>query len=282
MSKPNELHLSDSSKFKHLDPSISHYPSVTSTMDKGWSLLKESVPEQDSFQGKIIVADKQTKGRGRHGNQWSSPEGGIWSSILFSLPEAPSYLFPHLTVAGAISIVRTIKSMTDVQAQIRWPNDVVVLNDDDQNRNRWLKLAGVLVESKQTGSKNIPTAVMGMGINLNISEDQFPSELREEATSLSILTEGTLSKEIFLNNLFVELDDLMDSFLKHDLEEISKEWEQFSAILNRRVRTWMDGDTIEGTIESLSIKEGITLRMDKGGFKILKPAHVQKLRLLEP
>lgn len=274
------LKLPDSPEFRILQYPIHHYSSVSSTMDQAWKLGRKKELPGNKHHSILLIADTQEKGRGRHGRKWSSPEGGIWTSLFLSLPNQSPELFPHLTIAGALAIARTSKTKSQIQPRIRWPNDVVLRNSDQDANKQWLKYAGVLVESKQVGNRNIPAIVMGMGINVNIRREEMPPDIQQEATSLSEYTNKKWNIKQLYQEVLIQLDQLLVSFQRRNLHKISKEWEQYSAVLNKHVRIWTSNERYQGTVKSLSIEEGITIQLERGGFKILQPAHVQKLRLI--
>jgi BirA family biotin operon repressor/biotin-[acetyl-CoA-carboxylase] ligase len=118
--------------------------------------------------GTVVVASKQTAGRGRTGRTWSSPAGAalLCSAILRPL-EAHHALLP---LAVPLAVCDAAETLAPVKCQVKWPNDV------------WLserKLGGVLIEARPPG-----WAVIGVGLNLSIPDDEFPDDLRWPATSL--------------------------------------------------------------------------------------------------
>lgn len=106
-------------------------------------------------EGTVVVARRQTSGRGRHGRNWVSPEGGLYMSFLLRPP--PSALLRTLTVAASLAVVRGIKAATGLDALIRWPNDVMIGGK---------KLAGVIAESNYVGQR-VSFVVVGIGVNCN-------------------------------------------------------------------------------------------------------------------
>lgn len=136
----------------------------------------------DFSEGTIILAKQQTKGRGKPGNVWFSPLGGLYFSIILK-PKKDINDLLYITKAVAQVIVSVI-SFYGVSAKIKMPNDVLIDNK---------KIAGILIE------KIKEVLIIGIGINLNIKE--FPKELN--ATSLNLLL-----------NQAVDCDEFLDKFLK--------------------------------------------------------------------
>ncbi|HUD70592.1 MAG TPA: biotin--[acetyl-CoA-carboxylase] ligase [Dongiaceae bacterium] len=120
--------------------------------------------------GLVVTADEQTTGRGRRGNEWFAPPG---SCLLYSVllrPFAPDgdTLLP---LAVPVAVCEAAEAVAPVRCQVKWPNDVWV---DER------KVAGVLVEARPEEG----WAVIGVGLNVAIPQDEFPPELRETAASV--------------------------------------------------------------------------------------------------
>ncbi len=143
-----------------------HLPIISSTND----FLRENA--EKFTHGTVVVADVQTKGRGRNNRNWSSPEGGLWFSILFKprKPIKPSFFTKVASVA-----VHQVLNELGISNSIKWPNDVYVGNK---------KLCGILTEVIFEGE--IPKAIIcGIGINVN---NEIPQELVDKAISLYQVT----------------------------------------------------------------------------------------------
>ena len=154
------------------NPHIEFHTEVSSTNDIAIAHAKTG----DTKEGTLIIADHQTAGRGRYGRTWQAPPGKcILASIVFRhrLKQDQVYL-PNLV--GALSIVQGIRTITGLVARIKHPNDV---------RIEKKKVAGVLTELEYD-QHHKPFFVLGFGVNVNISMEEFPPTLRETATSLQI------------------------------------------------------------------------------------------------
>jgi BirA family biotin operon repressor/biotin-[acetyl-CoA-carboxylase] ligase len=141
-----------------------HYERIGSTNDRARELA-----EQGAESGTIVTADEQTAGRGRRGRRWAAPPGKalLSSTILRPLPAERHALLP---LAVAVAVCAAAEELAPVRCQIKWPNDV------------WLrerKLAGILIEARPPH-----WAVIGVGLNLAIPDDDFPPDLTWPATSL--------------------------------------------------------------------------------------------------
>ena len=164
------------------NPHIEFHTEVSSTNDIAIAHAKTG----DTKEGTLIIADHQTAGRGRYGRTWQAPPGKcILASIVFRhrLKQDQVYL-PNLV--GALSIAQGIRTITGLVARIKHPNDV---------RIEKKKVAGVLTELEYD-QYHQPFFVLGFGVNVNISMEEFPPTLRETATSLQIAASEKGNTEI--------------------------------------------------------------------------------------
>jgi BirA family biotin operon repressor/biotin-[acetyl-CoA-carboxylase] ligase len=163
----------------------------TSTNDE---ILQRTTNE--TKEGLIVFAEHQTAGRGQHGKRWESVPGkGLWFSILLR-PKIDIDKSARLTTWAAETIAATIQQEFSLPATIKSPNDVYV---DGR------KVAGVLVEMR--AQKNAPhIGILGIGVNLNQTADDFPAELRATAGSLAMAAGRPLDRHLFAIALLRNLD----------------------------------------------------------------------------
>ena len=152
----------------------------------------------------IIIANEQTKGKGRFNRKWLSAKGGIYLSIL--LKEENIEKTKYLTFIAAISVVRAIEKIAKIKTKIKWPNDVHI------NKK---KLCGILTESILG---NINYVVVGVGINVN--QEKFPKEIRDIAISLKIYLKKEIDKEKILGQFLKEFILLYDKYMYKKYNEI--------------------------------------------------------------
>ena len=149
-------------------------PSCTSTND----LLKTM---EDAPDGMILVTGCQTGGRGRMGRRFSSPEGGVYLSILLR-PEVEPQKLLHLTAMSAVAMRRAVFDCCGVAAELKWVNDLIAGGK---------KFCGILTE--WVGTDRV---IIGIGVNCNTVPDDFPPEVRPMATSLRELTGGPVDPNV--------------------------------------------------------------------------------------
>jgi BirA family biotin operon repressor/biotin-[acetyl-CoA-carboxylase] ligase len=142
-----------------------HFRLTDSTNERAKELAKADAPG-----GLVVTADEQTAGRGRRGNAWFAPPG---SCLLYSALARPfaADQSPLLPLAVPLAVCEAAESVAPVRCQVKWPNDIWI---DER------KVSGVLVEARPDEG----WAVVGVGLNVAIADEEFPPELRETAVSL--------------------------------------------------------------------------------------------------
>ncbi|MBI4396413.1 MAG: biotin--[acetyl-CoA-carboxylase] ligase [Elusimicrobia bacterium] len=153
-----------------------HFQVISSTQEEAKRRALQGAAE-----GTLVVADRQTAGRGRLGRRWESPFGGLWYSLVLHPVLRPGQV-PGLVLVAAMDWVRVIRRETGVPALVKWPNDVWV-----EGR----KLAGILTEMSSEIDR-IHWVVMGIGLNLN---NPPPRRTVCPAASLSELTGAPVPRQ---------------------------------------------------------------------------------------
>jgi BirA family biotin operon repressor/biotin-[acetyl-CoA-carboxylase] ligase len=172
--------------------------------------------EGGAVEGAVITADEQNKGKGRMGRTWSSPPGtNLYCSVILR-PQIKPFEAPQLTFLSAVAVARAIEQVAGLKPEIKWPNDVLIGGK---------KVAGLLNEmSAETDCINF--VILGIGVNLNMTADQFPGDLRHPATSLYMETGAKVGRARFTALLLNELDRLYAGFLDHGFAQVRREWQE--------------------------------------------------------
>lgn len=159
------------------------------------AMLKE-LAGQGAEEGCVLIAARQTQGRGRMGRSFSSPEGGIYLSLLLR-PGQSIEKIPQLSALAALAVRRALLECCCVQADIKWPNDLLLGGK---------KICGILAESVIRGQEL--SVILGIGVNLNTDAEAFPRELCEIAGSLYSLGGRKYDGEAFVHRLVYRMDEL--------------------------------------------------------------------------
>lgn len=186
--------------------------------------------EEGEPHGTTVVADRQTQGRGRRGRSWSSPSG---VSIYFTIVVRPEFApdkASMITLVMALSVAQAIEEVTGLQAQIKWPNDIVVHQK---------KVCGILTEMSMTPELDeIQFVVVGVGVNTNHnSVEEFPEEIRKTATSLKIESGTHIDRAGLLERILARFEENYDRFEKvQDLSALRDAYQAHLINVDAQVR----------------------------------------------
>jgi BirA family transcriptional regulator, biotin operon repressor / biotin---[acetyl-CoA-carboxylase] ligase len=213
-------------------------------------LAEEGAPE-----GTVVIADSQSGGKGRLGRQWVSPPGvNLYCSVILR-PKISPLAASQLTFLSAVAVARAITACTRLSPRIKWPNDILI---------NGCKVAGLLNELSAETDR-IKYVVLGIGVNLNMTSDQFPEDLRSPATSLYLAGGERVNRVYFVQNLLKELDDLYDTYLMDGYASIRSAWLQQSCVLGRRVQVDVGGGQVyAGMVTGLDEQGALLVRRDDG------------------
>lgn len=208
-------------KTKFMGKNIIYLSSVDSTNNEAKRLAGEGVHE-----GTVVISEEQTGGRGRLGRNWISPKyKGIWMSIILR-PDIEPMRVPGITQIAAAAVCNALRDM-GVEAYIKWSNDIILNNK---------KICGILTEMSGEINK-VNHIIVGIGMNVNIEEGEFPEEVKETATSLKIEDGKNIKrKELIakiLNNfekLYKELT--INNSIKTSIEICKK----YSILIGKEIR----------------------------------------------
>jgi BirA family biotin operon repressor/biotin-[acetyl-CoA-carboxylase] ligase len=203
-------------------------------------------------QATCVVAELQTKGRGRRGRTW---QAGLGASLTFSLLwrfQCGAAGLSGLSLTVGVALVRALRELGLTQAQLKWPNDILV----NQNQ-QYYKLAGILIEL-QGDMEGPSAAVIGIGINLNLP-DQLRLQIDQPVTDVqSALGKPTNSSEL-LGKILKHLGSVLSTFEENGFEPLREEWTQAHAYHQQAVRMMMaDGRELPGTVNGVA-PDGVLL-----------------------
>ncbi|SNZ04562.1 BirA family transcriptional regulator, biotin operon repressor / biotin-[acetyl-CoA-carboxylase] ligase [Natronoarchaeum philippinense] len=193
-----------------------------------------------------VLADEQTGGKGRLDREWTSPSGGVWLSVVLR-PDLPPARVPMLTLAAAVAATDAARE-AGVDAEIKWPNDVLV---GDR------KLVGILTEMEGEADR-VSWVIPGIGVNANIPADELP----EGAVSLQTEV-GPVERRLFVQRLLERLDEL-----RSDPDAILDAWRERSATLGQEVRVETPEGIVEGVAKDVDLPGTLLVETDDGVERI--------------
>lgn len=216
---------------------ISRVGLISSTQDAARRL---PLPEKS---GRVVIAEAQIRGRGRHGRVWHSPPGGLY--ITLSIPEVERVELVPL-MAG-VSTAEAVREVYGLEAGLKWPNDIMF---GDR------KLGGILTEAQWVRGR--PEKILiGIGINVN---NPLPETLTS-ATSISSELGGDTPLRGFTHHLMDMIGEYLE-VLRDEPGELLRRWKGLSTTLNGEVEVYDGGRTIQGLAVDISADGGLLLEDD--------------------
>ncbi len=224
------------------------FDQVASTNDLARDYLAKNFPE-----GLTVVADSQTRGRGRLGRAWHSAPGlGLYFSVLLR-PRIDARHMPRLALMASVAVADAIGEFVRSAAKLKWPNDVL-LNGK--------KTCGILSEYCQTGSAE--GVVVGIGVNVNHRLDQLPEEFRSVATSLFIENGEPVNRGGLLRVILQRLDEEYRDFLAHGGEILVEKWSKRTDMFGKQVTVTRGTASIRGTATGLDRAGNLAVLTEDG------------------
>jgi BirA family biotin operon repressor/biotin-[acetyl-CoA-carboxylase] ligase len=221
--------------------------------------------DEGEAEGLVVIADRQTSGKGRLGRRWESPGGvNLYASILLR-PPIPPFEAPRLTFLSAIAVCRTIQRCLGLEPNTKWPNDILL---------NGAKVAGLLNEMSSE-TDQVHYVVLGVGVNLNMQADQFPTDLRYPATSLSIALGQLVSRLEFTRILLQEIDALYQIYLAQGSVPILSAWEEYCDLIGQSVYADCNDQQIEGTMVGLAEDGALLVRTTTGKIRSIYAGDVR-------
>jgi len=218
---------------------------VSSTMD----VAKELAERGDKA---IVIAEKQTAGRGRLSRSWKSDLGGLWITLILldKRPLKSTLVFPFLS---ALAVAKALKETYNLSPTLKWPNDVLLSEK---------KVAGILLEVKGEADL-MDYALIGIGVNLNNKVSQEPFE--QKAISVSECLGEKVDRFAFLSSLLQNFEAL---YLNFSMQEILREWKSLSSTLGRPVKVRTLNESFEGLALDLDDDGTLLVQTETGIRKV--------------
>lgn len=209
--------------------------------------------EEGGVHGTLIVAERQTAGRGRRGRLWESPEGTAIYMTIGMKPEFAPDKVSMLTLVMALSVAEAIEEQSGLEAGIKWPNDVVV------NKR---KVCGILTEMILE-AEYIRCVVTGVGINVN--QTAMPEEIAQTATSLFIEKGEKLSRAALIESVMRHFENNYDCFIGSlDLSELKEAYEARLANKDQLVRVLDPKGEYEGIARGIRCTGELIVELPDG------------------
>ena len=244
-------------KTENIGKRVYYFEELDSTQN-----FAQQIASDKKENGTIVIAEKQTSGRGRLDRKWTSPKGGIWFSLIIhpKFDVSSSTLIPILS---AVALSKSIKKILGVETEVKWPNDII-LNGK--------KVAGILVDA-WVQANNIDYLILGIGINFDIDTKKLEKRLSKTpnfygVNSLRVNNNKTPPK-ILLKEFLLQFEKNLSSLDKGEKAKIVKEWTKIAAGIGRKITINTSSGKISGISQGIDTDGALKIKTKKKIERVL-------------
>jgi len=243
-------------KTKVIGKRVYYFEEIDSTQN-----FAQQIASDKKEDGTIIIAEKQTSGRGRLDRIWASPKGGMWFSLIIhpKFDVSSSTLVP---IAGAVALSKSIKSILGVETQVKWPNDIMMNGK---------KVAGMLVNAS-VQANNIDYLVLGVGINFDVDVKKLEKRLSKSPNFYGVNSlrkkDDNTSPIVLLKEFLLQFEKVLLQLNKGEKSKIVKEWTKRADRIGEKITI----NTSNGEISGIS--HGID---NDGALKVKTAKEMKKI-----
>ena len=238
-------------KTKMIGQQAYYFDSIDSTQNQALKMADEPANN-----GTVIIAAKQTGGKGRSGRKWISPKGGIWLSIILQ-PKFDISITTLFPIASALALSNALEKTLKISPELKWPNDLTI---------KGKKIAGMLVDVSLE-SNRIENMVLGVGINFDVDTKQIEKTLKDSSNFYGVASLSEQKKKIkpiqLVQTFLIELEKIYDLLNTKQTKKIISEWTKRSSTIGKNVVL----DTRDGKIKGKALKideDGALVVSDNG------------------
>ena len=225
-------------KTKTIGQQAYYFDSLESTQNQALKMA-----DNPTNNGSVIIAEKQTGGKGRSGRKWVSPKGGIWLSLIL-YPKFDISITTLFPIASSLALSKSIEQVFKISPELKWPNDLTIKSK---------KIAGMLVDVSLESNK-IEKLVLGVGINFDVDVKNIEKKLKNTPNFYGVASLGDYKKDVkapyFVQVFFIELEKIYESLNKRDIKKIILEWTKRSSTIGKEVEI----DTVNGKVKGKAVK----------------------------
>jgi BirA family biotin operon repressor/biotin-[acetyl-CoA-carboxylase] ligase len=211
-----------------------YFDSIDSTQKQAMKMSSD-----EASNGTIIIAEKQTSGKGRLGRKWISPKGGIWFSIILH-PKFDISVITLFPIASALALSNAIEKTLNIKSEVKWPNDITI---------KGKKVAGMLVDASLESNK-IENLVLGVGINFDVDVKQIEKILRGTPNFYGVASLSEQNKTIkpilLVQSFLTELEQMYDLLNMGDTKKIIRDWTKKSSTIGQNIELHTENGKIKG------------------------------------
>ena len=217
--------------------------------------------KESENEGTIIIAEKQTLGRGRSGRKWISPKGGLWFSIILH----PKFNISNMTlfpIASSLALSNAIKKTCKISTELKWPNDLTI---------KGKKLAGMLVDASFESNK-IENLILGVGINFDVDVQEIEKSLKKTSNYYGITSLNQQKNKIkpieLIQSFLIELEKIYEELNNNEIKKIISKWTQRSSTIGKKIEINTDKGKIKGHAIKIDSDGGLIIKNNEKTTKI--------------
>lgn len=219
----NEYSLKWGLQTEWLGHQVIHKSTTESTQIIAHEIAEKS---PSAAHGTVVIADEQTESVGRQRREWlSTKDKGIWMSFILK-PNIYPYEAPQFTLLTATVLADVFHHVTKVTPKIKWPNDIFI-------KDR--KISGILTEMKAE-QDDVQYVIIGIGINVNQTVEDFPEPLNKRATSLRMETEKSWSRIQIVQEILQGFEEQYNEYLEEGFSGVKRKWESYGYRMGRKIK----------------------------------------------
>jgi len=249
--------ISSGLKTKTMGRRAYYFDSVGSTQNQAMKMASEQASH-----GTLIIAEKQTSGKGRLGRKWVSPKGGIWLSIILH-PKFDISVITLFPIASALALSNAIEKTLNVKSEVKWPNDITINGK---------KIAGMLVDASIESNK-IENMILGVGINYNVEVKQIEKQLKGTPNFYGVASLSEYNKTtkpvLLVQSFLLELEEIYNLLNKGDIKKIIRDWTKKSSTINQNIEVNTDDGKIKGKAIKIDDDGALVISANKQNKRIM-------------
>lgn len=217
------------------------------------------IAEAGAKEGTVIVAEQQTGGHGRMQRVWSSPAGGLWFSVILRPKMNPRYV-AQITLLAGVAVASALRCLYQTEEiRIKWPNDLLLKDK---------KVTGILAEMSLTETQEVDYVIVGIGVNVDVSKQVLPEEIRVKAASLNQELHRAYSCETVLGVILKQMAEIYEQWQQNGSSAVLPVWESMNCTLGEKVLVKdEDKEIFSGRAVSLDAEGGLVVRDESGQEK---------------
>jgi BirA family biotin operon repressor/biotin-[acetyl-CoA-carboxylase] ligase len=249
----NEQALASHLSGKHIGSAIHFLDEADSTNEVAFRLAVNGVSE-----GTVVIAERQTKGKGRLNRVWQSPPCcNLYTSIILK-PQIDPAFAPQITLMTGVAVAEFLSRYRSADITLKWPNDVQIGGK---------KVCGILTEMKTSADRCVDFIIVGIGMNINMKKEDFDESFREVSTSLKEEMGKDVSRLDVTVELYNHFEKWYATWLTEGFNPVREAWLEYSSMVGKHVQLVFHGNIQTGQVIGIDEYGALLLRDENRNIK---------------